>query len=60
MAKFHFRDLAVWQKGIDLVEAIYKLTTHFPEQEKYGLTAQLRRAISIPSNIARRPCTTNF
>lgn len=53
MAKFHFRDLAVWQKGIDLVEEIYLLTAQFPEQERYGLTVQLRRAaVSIPSNIA--------
>ena len=48
-----FRDLNIWQKGIDLVKDIYKETQHFPKEEVYGLTNQLRRAaISIPSNIA--------
>lgn len=53
MAAFHFRDLAVWQKGIDLVENVYRLTAHFPRHETYGLTSQFRRAaVSVPSNIA--------
>ncbi|MBP7217113.1 MAG: four helix bundle protein [Candidatus Omnitrophica bacterium] len=48
-----FRDLRVWQKGIELVKLIYKITDEFPKDEQYGLTAQLRRAaISIPSNIS--------
>ena len=48
-----YRDLAVWQRGIDLVEHVYALSEAFPSEEKYGLTAQLRRAvISISSNIA--------
>lgn len=48
-----FRDLRVWQSGMDLVEAIYRLTRDFPAQERYGLTSQMRRAaVSIPSNIA--------
>ncbi len=48
-----FRDLRVWQVGMDLVEHIYKLTQTFPAQELYGLTSQMRRAaVSIPSNIA--------
>lgn len=48
-----FRDLNVWQKGIDLVKKIYKETKDFPKEEIYGLTSQLRRAaVSIPSNIA--------
>ena len=47
------KDLTVWQKGIDLVIAIYELTDKFPKSELYGLTSQMRRAaISIPSNIA--------
>ncbi|MEA5149265.1 four helix bundle protein [Xanthomonas arboricola] len=38
---------------MELVEMIYRFTEVFPEQERYGLTAQLRRAaISVPSNIA--------
>ena len=48
-----FRDLRVWQVGMDLVEHIYRLTQAFPSQEMYGLTSQMRRAsVSIPSNIA--------
>lgn len=48
-----FRDLRVWQWGMDLVERIYLLTRDFPSYEMYGLTSQMRRAaVSIPSNIA--------
>jgi four helix bundle protein len=45
--------LNVWQRAIDLVTDIYKLTEEFPKEEIYGLTSQMRRAaVSIPSNIA--------
>ncbi len=48
-----FRDLRVWQQGIQLVEEIYRASEHFPPREMYGLTNQLRRAaVSVPSNIA--------
>jgi len=48
-----FRDLRVWQCGMELVEEVYRLTRCFPKEELYGLTSQLRRAaVSIPSNIA--------
>ena len=48
-----YRDLNVWQNGMDLVEDVYKITANFPKEEKYGLTSQLRRcSVSIPSNIA--------
>jgi four helix bundle protein len=48
-----YRDLRVWQRGMDLVEAIYVITQSFPKQEIYGLTSQVRRAaVSIPANIA--------
>jgi four helix bundle protein len=48
-----FKDLFVWQKGIELVNDIYKITKHFPKEELYCLTSQTRRsAISIPANIA--------
>ena len=49
----NFRDLKIWQKGIDIVEDVYKITRAFPKEEIYGLTSQMRRcAVSIPSNIA--------
>jgi len=48
-----YRFLEVWQRGIDLVELIYKLSAAFPSDERFGLTSQVRRAaVSIPSNIA--------
>ncbi len=48
-----FKDLIVWQKSMELITEIYKITTTFPEDEKYCLITQIRRsAISIPSNIA--------
>jgi four helix bundle protein len=47
------KDLEIWQKGIELVEKIYKLTSSFPKEEIYGIISQMRRAaISYPSNIA--------
>jgi four helix bundle protein len=48
-----FKDLRIWQKGIEIVNDIYRITKSFPKEELYGLTAQMRRcAVSIPSNIA--------
>jgi four helix bundle protein len=48
-----YKDLVVWQKGFQLVLAIYHLTSSFPKNEQFSLTSQMRRAaISIASNIA--------
>jgi four helix bundle protein len=48
-----YRELKVWQLGVDLALQIYRKTADFPKAEQYGLTSQLRRAaVSIPSNIA--------
>ncbi len=48
-----FSKLRVWQLSMELVEDIYKLTSTFPDFEKFALTSQINRsAISIPSNIA--------
>jgi four helix bundle protein len=53
MAITSFRDLRVWQSGMELVTQIYRLTQSFPREEQYGLTSQMRRAaVSVPSNIA--------
>ena len=47
-----YRDLKVWQRGIDLVEQVYEVSAVFLAPEKFGLTAQVRRAaVSIPSNV---------
>ncbi|MBS9463795.1 four helix bundle protein [Flagellimonas sp. 389] len=49
----NFQDLIIWKKAMGLVEEIYKLTTSFSKDEKFGLKSQIRRsAVSIPSNIA--------
>ncbi len=49
----HFRDLKVWQRGLDLTVAVYAATRAFPKEERYGLTAQMRGcAASVPANIA--------
>jgi four helix bundle protein len=49
----HFKELKIWQKGIEIVKDVYEITKHFSKEEMYGLTTQMRRsAISIPSNIA--------
>jgi four helix bundle protein len=49
----HFRELHVWQRGMDIVETVYRVSATFPKSELYGLTGQVRRAaVSVPSNIA--------
>jgi four helix bundle protein len=52
MTKPH-HNLKVWQKSRNFVKQIYQITAKLPDEEKFGLTSQMRRAaISIPSNIA--------
>jgi four helix bundle protein len=49
----NLKELKIWHKAIDLSMEIYRLTAHFPKEEKYGLISQIRRsAVSVPSNIA--------
>ncbi len=48
-----YRDLIAWQKAVQFVSAVYRITATFPRDELYGLVSQLRRAaVSIASNIA--------
>jgi four helix bundle protein len=48
-----YKDLLIWQKGIDIAINLYELVEDFPKEEIYALTSQLKRAsISISSNIA--------
>jgi len=48
-----YRDLEVWQKGIDLVQRVYGLAKLLPSEERFGLTSQMQRAaVSVPANIA--------
>ena len=47
------KDLEAWKQAMDLVDDIYGLSRHFPPEELYGLTNQMRRAaVSVPSNVA--------
>jgi four helix bundle protein len=48
-----FRGLLAWQVGMTVVDSTYQLTRKFPDEERYGLISQMRKAsISIPSNVA--------
>ena len=48
-----YRDLEIWQRGVELVVGVYRASETFPRHELYGLVSQMRRAaVSIPSNIA--------
>ncbi len=64
MALRDYTQLVVWQKGMDLVELVYRCTEGFPRKEIFGLASQLRRAaVAIPSNIAEgqgRQTTRDF
>lgn len=59
-----FKDLEVWQVGMELVEEVYRLSAAFPADERFGLTSQIRRAsVSVPSNVAEghgRESTQDF
>jgi len=51
--EFSFEKLEVWKCSVDFSKSIYSVTTNFPENEKFGLVSQLRRAsVSIASNLA--------
>jgi len=64
MFTFNFEKLDVWQAAIQFADLIYQITKKFPEQERFGLTNQMRRAaVSISSNIAEgssRASRTDF
>src|SRR5207247_478119 len=48
-----YQDLVVWQRAMDLVVAVYRISSAFPGEERFGLTSQMRRAaVAVPSNIA--------
>ena len=53
MSLLHYRELIAWQKSMALVKRVYSLSKEFPNDERFGLTSQIRRAaVSVPSNIA--------
>ena len=53
MATFTFQNILAWQKAHEFTKLVYEITKEFPEDEKFGLTSQFRRAaVSIGANIA--------
>lgn len=49
----NFKELRIWQKGMEIAIKCFQLTESFPDKERFGLSAQIKKsAISIPSNIA--------
>lgn len=49
----NYKNLRIWHDAMDLVTEIHTITVLFPEYERFGLTSQIRRAVSsIPTNIA--------
>tara|TARA_R110002073_G_scaffold279535_4_gene443687 strand:+ start:14828 stop:15190 length:363 start_codon:yes stop_codon:yes gene_type:complete len=59
-----YKDLLIWQKGVQIVKEIYIICKDFPKDELFGLQSQIKRSsISIPSNIAEgwgRNYTKNY
>ena len=50
---YSFRDLKIWQKGLEITREVYLLSRKLPKEELFGLVSQMKRAaVSIPSNIA--------
>jgi four helix bundle protein len=55
-----YKDLVAWQKSMDLVTAVYRVSQGFPKEEIFGLVSQIRRsAVSVPSNIAEGHARTS-
>ena len=53
MALKSYRELDAWKEAMDLVEGVYEITRAFPDDERFALTSQIRKAVtSVPSNIA--------
>lgn len=53
MAVHNFKELIIWRKSIDLAWEVYQAVSVFPQDERFGLTSQIKRAVvSIASNIA--------
>ena len=49
----NFKELRIWQKGIDIAVKTYRFTDTFPKEDRYGICQQMTRVgVSIPSNIA--------
>ena len=55
-----YKDLEVWQEGMELAIEVYECTDHFPKYERFGISSQMcRAAVSIPSNLAEGQCKSH-
>ncbi|MBG7613657.1 four helix bundle protein [Polaribacter sp. BAL334] len=58
--RHNYKNLKIWNLGIEIVDDVFELLSEFPKDEKYGLTSQISRcSISIPSNIAEGSSRTD-
>ena len=56
----NFKNLKVWQRAMSLCKMVYQATRSFPQEERFGLTSQIKRAVvSVPSNIAEGASRTS-
>lgn len=60
MKRHNYKNLKIWNAGMEIVENVFKLTNKFPQEEKFGLVSQINRcSVSIPSNIAEGSSRTD-
>jgi four helix bundle protein len=53
MQRHNFKELRIWQLGMDIVDDVYRITANYPKEEQFGLTLQMRKSsCSIPTNIS--------
>ena len=58
--RHNYKNLKIWKLGIEIVDDVFEIISHFPKEEKFGLYSQLSRcSISIPSNIAEGSSRTD-
>jgi four helix bundle protein len=56
----NFKELKIWQKGLEIATKSFQLVESFPREERFGLSNQITRAaVSIPSNIAEGSSRTS-
>jgi four helix bundle protein len=56
----NFKELRIWQKGMDIAVSSFQLTNEFPSTEKFGIISQINRAgVSIPANVAEGSSRTS-
>lgn len=60
MKRHNYKNLKIWNLGIEIVDDVFEVTTSFPKEEKFGLISQINRcSVSLPSNIAEGSSRTD-